>query len=471
MLIGLLTGETAFAQREAGAPPRTATEPWQAPTLTNTRYDEHYESLAGDAAREAHWTDRFKYIPLGDGDRYLTTGVELRARSEMFRNNLWGSAPAPDDGYLWLRALPYADLHAGRVRTFVQPVAAYAVGVAPSPSPIDQTRVDLLQAFVDLRLGNAGTGRTDADGVTLRAGRQMISLGSERLIGTRYGPNVPLTFDGFRALISVRGAVASLLAVRPVQAGASTFDDRRSRMKSLYGAYVMIPEFGQSSGLDVYWLGYHNAAVRFDVGPGSERRYSLGARLYGKSDGWHWNVEGVYQFGRFASRSISAWTLGSEVGRQFDSTPLTPDVMVRFNVVSGDRDPGDRRLGTFNAMFPKGKYFGELSPVGPTNIISVNPRTAVALSPTVSATLGGSIYWRYSLGDGVYDIAGSLVRGAGSTTARYIGSEGEVTVSWHATPELELSTSLSAFAPGGFVRQSGPARTITLFGLEANFRF
>jgi hypothetical protein len=57
------------------------------------------------------------------------------------------------------------------------------------------------------------------------------------------------------------------------------------------------------------------------------------------------------------------------------------------------------------------------------------------------------------------------------STARLIGREGEATLAWQATPELELSTSLSAFAPGGFIRQTGTARTITMLGLESNFRF
>jgi hypothetical protein len=80
-------------------------------------------------------------------------------------------------------------------------------------------------------------------------------------------------------------------------------------------------------------------------------------------------------------------------------------------------------------------------------------------------------YWRYARGDGVYDIPGNLIRAPGSATARFIGKEVEGTLAWQATPELELSTSLSAFDPGPFIRQTGSARTIFMLGLEANFRF
>jgi hypothetical protein len=439
-------------------------EPWQPPTLTTTRYDEDWSRLADPDERTGRWTEQFKYIPLGP-DVFATTGVELRVRNESLRDNLWGGGDAPEDGYQWIRFVPHADVHAGRLRAFVQPIAAYAIGVAPAAGPNDQTRVDLLQGFADLRLGDARTGDAAGTGVTLRAGRQMISLGTERLVGTRYGPNVPLAFDGFRALASLDGATLSLFAVRPVEPGSGSFDDRRSRSRSLWGAYA------SRHGIDLYYLGYRNARARFGGETGRELRHSVGARVFGARADWHWNAEGIYQFGSFAGQDISAWTLAAETGHRFAQAKWTPDATVRFNIASGDRNPGDGRLGTFNALFPKGKYFGELSPVGPYNIVSVNPRVAASFGSDVTGSLAGMGYWRFSQRDGVYGIPGNLIRPAGRATARFIGAEAEGTIEWQASPELNLSASLSAFAPGEFIRQTGPARTTLMLGLEANFRF
>lgn len=439
-------------------------EAWEPPTLTTTRYDEDWTVLADPDSRTGRWTEPFKYIPLG-GDAYATTGVELRVRSEGYRDNLWGGAEAPNDGYRWVRFVPHADIHAGRIRAFVQPIAAYGIGVEAGASPIDQTRLDLLQGFADVRLGEARTGDPEGTGITLRAGRQMIALGTERLVGTRYGPNVPLPFDGLRALASLGGATLSIFAVRPVQPGPGTLDDRRSRTKSLWGAYAT------RRGVDLYYLGYRNEDALFGGVRGRELRHTIGARVFGAREDWHWNAEAAYQFGRFAGSTISAWTLAAEAGHAFTGVPGSPDATVRVNVASGDRDAADRRLGTFNALFPKGKYFGELSPVGPYNIVSVNPRLSASLGGDVSASLAGMAYWRFSKADGIYDIPGNLVRAAGDADARFIGGEVEAVLDWQATPELELSTSLSAFAPGTFIRQTGPARTTVMLGLEANFRF
>ena len=444
LLAGAISAPASAQQREA----------WQAPSLSITRYDEDWSDLA-DAEKRAHrLTGSLKHIPLRD-DSWLTTGIELRARSENYQNNLWGGADAPNDSYLWLRALPYAELHVGKVRAFVQPIVAHAAGASPAASPLDQTRADLLQGFGEIDLG----------AVTLRAGRQMLSLGTERLVGTRYGPNVPLAFDGGRADVTIGRTRISLLHMRPVQPGPRSFDDATSRNKALWGAYATLPE------LDIYYLGYRNRLARFGGQIGREVRHSIGLRSHGVRGDWHWNVEGVAQFGHFEGQQIAAWTIGTEVGRNFPTLPTAPAATLRVNVVSGDSQAGHGKIGTFNALFPKGKYFGELSPVGPTNIINVNPRVSGTLRGGVSFSFAAMAYWRHRVADGVYDIPGNLIRAPNGSTARFIGKEAEATIAWQATPEWELSASLSAFAPGAFIRETGPAKTITMLGLESNFRF
>ncbi|TAJ71441.1 MAG: hypothetical protein EPO51_14235 [Phenylobacterium sp.] len=448
----------AVALGAAQASPADA-EPGAPPSLTVTRFDEDWSGLADPAARTGRWTEALKYAPLARASNYLTTGLEVRLRTEAFRNNGWGGAEAPDDSYLWVRALPYADLHLGQLRAFVQPIIASAVGVEPAAGPIDRTSVDLLQGFAEVSLP---AGETT---VVLRAGRQLMPLGSERLVGARYGPNIPLAFDGVRADLHAGSAKLSVFRVEPVRAGADAFDDKAFSAKALWGAYATLPN------LDLYYLGFRHRDATFGGRTGDEHRDSFGARSFGHVDDWRWNLEGVMQTGRFDGRKIRAWTVGSEGSRRFPDAPLKPDVTVRFNVVSGETDPTDGKLGTFNALFPKGKYFGELSPIGPYNIVSLNPSVALDLGHDVTLGLSAMAYWRYARADGIYDVPGGLIRGPGGSQARFIGKQAEVVLDWQATPELDLSASISAFDPGAFIRETGPAETIGMVGLETNFRF
>lgn len=460
---------SALAQQSAEEEnPATIADSWRPPTLTITRYTENWSGLAVPAARTGRWTERFKYIPLdAAGSAYLTTGLELRLRNENYEGLQWGDAPTPDQGYLWLRALPYADLHVGRFRVFVQPIASFASGVEPAASPVDRTRVDMLQAFADyvIDLGSGSRFR-------LEAGRQLVSLGSERLVGTRYGPNTPQPFDGGRVLFDHGALTASLMYLVPVNAGSDSFDDRGSRTRALWGAYAtrwLAPD--HHARLDAYYLILHDDQARFQQGAGRETRHTLGLRSAGRTKALHWDAEAMFQFGRFAGSDIRAWSVAMQIGKTFSELPLAPDLSMNVDIVSGDRDPARGALQAFNPLFPKGKYFGELSPIGPRNIIDLHPTLTLDLGRGVALGLAGMAYWRQSKGDGVYDIPGQLLRAGAAGDARFIGKQAELRLAWRATPELTLSGSASHFSAGAFLKDTGRHEAIDMAALEANFRF
>jgi len=422
---------------------------------TNVRYDEDWSANADKPGIEG-----LKYLKLDDaGDAHATFGIELRARYEGFDNPLWGSER--DDGYLWLRAMPYVDLHAGPVRAFVQPIAGYTRGLSGQKGPADETGLDMLQAFADLRLGTAETGT-----LTVRGGRSLIALGSERLVGLRYGPNIPQAFDGVRVTASRGRLRLDGFHVRPVQVGLGDFDDRTSDTRRLDGVYATVALGGEANA-DVYWLGYRNHTARFGNVSGAEARDTFGLRLFGKRGRFSWNWETMIQRGSFAGRRIRAWSQATETAISFRHMRLR----LRANIASGDRDPQDGTLGTFNALFPKGRYFGELTPIGPRNIINVHPSIDVNLGHNVTVELSGAAFWRETAGDGIYDVPGQLIRAAGGSSARHIGNQAEVVASWQITPLLACSASLSLFTPGQFLRDTGAAKTIGMAGVETAFKF
>jgi len=430
---------------------------------TNLRHDEDWSVLRGE--QQQGWRQA-KYIPLdARGDIYLTLGGEARARHEGFDNNLWGDPPAPDDGYLWLRVMPHADLHAGPVRAFVQGIAGYARGVGAGKGPADETGIDLLQGFADIHLHLDG----DAS-LTLRGGRELIALGSERLVGIRYGPNIPQAFDGVRAIAEHGPLRVDAFHLRPVAIGGGDFDDRTSRTRKLDGIYATVTP-ARGIGIDAYWLGYANAEARFAGRSGPENRDTFGLRVFGQRGNLGWNWEAMLQRGQFDGMPIRAWSIATETAWRFPQAMFKPRLRLRANVASGDRDPTDARLGTFNALFPKGKYFGELSPIGPRNIVNLHPSVDLDLGSGIGVELAAVAFWRQSRGDGIYDIPGGLIRGAGRSRAHHIGDQIEISANWQASEILSFTASLSAFRPGAFIRETGSARTIRMIGAEAMAKF
>ena len=349
----------------------------------------------------------------------LDAGIEARVRVEELQDD----APGSDR---WLRVLPHAQVEAGPLRLFVQGIATAAAG-APEPGPTDTTGIDLLQGHAALTLTTGG-----AD-VTLRAGRTLIALGSERLVGRRYGANVPRAFEGAMLTVS-RGRLNLLaMALRPVRVGRGDFDDRADPSRWLNG--VQAQWSGRPVSVDLYWLDDRRAAIG--------ARASLGVRVYGAQGAWRWNWEAMRQRGEVEGRRIRAWSLASETALVLN--PLT--LRLRAAIASGDRSPDDVTAGTFDPLYPKAQYFGELSPIGPRNMINLHPGIELALDERLTVSATAIAYWRHRRGDGVYDLAGLPLTGPGGS-ARLIGTQVEVGAEWRARPGLSLTGAIARFRPG-----------------------
>jgi Alginate export len=413
-VLSILLVVTLSARQALSEPGATA------PKFSSRWYDVDYGYLRDPKNRTGVWWEPLKVLPpRGAGNIYLALGGELRLRYEHFENNLWGEAPVPDDGYFWYRAMPYVDLHLGpRLRLFAQLVAAFAEGVAPADTPVDETEIDLMQAFAELQrpLGERV--------LALRAGRQLLAYGSERLISTRYGPNVLRPFDGLVARLDASPWRADAFYVRPVDTGLEGFDDAIGDSQALWSLYITRAlALGKGSGIDLYYIGYENEAAVFNQGTGEERRHTLGTRIFGTARGWDWNFEAFYQFGDFVEGAISAWSVASDTGYTFAALPFTPRLGLRAGIISGDEDPADPDLQTFNPLFPKGKYFDEIGLLGPYNLFDVHPMLTLTLGEHWEIEAAAALYWRESREDGLYDNGGGLIRADGASQARFIGTQ------------------------------------------------
>src|SRR5262245_59068685 len=155
--------------------------------MTPLRYDEDYSYLE-DEAQRVNWWEQVKYVPFEDRPSWRwTVGAELRARYEGYENDEWGAGPNADHDYMWYRALSYLELrHLDDFRVFAQLISAFESGDEAGTEPVDENRADVLQAFADVRIPNVGSDTA----LTLRAGRQVLALGSQRLVSARYAPNV-----------------------------------------------------------------------------------------------------------------------------------------------------------------------------------------------------------------------------------------------------------------------------------------
>jgi hypothetical protein len=240
--------------------------------------------------------------------------------------------------------------------------------------------------------------------------------------------------------------------------------------RSLY-ATRQLEEISPASGLDLYYIGYRNSDAAFNQGAGDEVRHTLGSRLFGKARDWDWNFEGMFQFGSFEGGDIRAWSIASDTGYTLQDITLSPRLGLRANIISGDRNPGNPDLQTFNPLFARGKYFGEIGLIGPYNLINVHPSLTLHLNHQWTLSGAAVFYWRDSLDDGIYDTGGGLVRPSGGTRSRYIGTQADMVLGWEPVRWFSAELAYSVFTPGQFIKDTGPSKTAHFVGFETVLKF
>ncbi len=416
--------------------------------------------------------DPAKYVRLVDGrdDIYLTLGGEIRQWVEGYRNELWGSTGFETNVYWLQRYMLHADLHVTpRLRLFIQLKSGLEVGRRGGPRPPDKDSLDFNALFVDL-VAVPGQSLDEEGRLLVRVGRQELSYGSGRLVDVREGPNVRFGFDGVRVILRPGPVRLEAFAVRPDQTKPDALDDGWDTNQVFWGSYNSLILEGLT--VDAYYLGLDRSKGVYERGVGHERRHTFGARarIAVADDALEAEVESACQFGTFLDTPISAWTLAGEIVGKGRNLPLTPTLTGGIGVTSGDR-PNDRHLGTFSPLFPRGTYFGLISANGASNDISPHAAVSLALPAHLSFTSSFWAFFRQSLGDGIYNVPGFLLRPGSGNDARYLGSQFEGFLGWAADRHLSLNATFAQFWVGDFFNTSKPGRNITYGAAWATYKF
>jgi len=463
LIAAMVATPVAALAQGTGAPP-TDLHRYPLPT-----YEEDWRALQG-VDRTDVW-DPVKFVPLSaDGTTSLSLGGEARVTYERFGNQNFGLTPPDPDGYLLQRYLLHTDVHAGsRVRVWTEFNSGLENGRIGGPRPvIDEDKLDLHQAFVDLTVGATGP-----SAAVLRVGRQEIALGAGRMYALREGPNVPLSFDGVRAIAHAGPWRLDGWAARPVDNTPGVFDDRSHHSFNVWGVYGsrVITLSRQSVGLDVYYLGLARDAAHFDQGTAKETRHTFGARVWQKGV-WAYDAEAMFQAGRFGAGDIRASRFVIEGSHLVADAVWSPRLGLVLDVASGDKNPADPNLQTFNALFQSGTYSGRAQLLGPSNSIRFEPSVTLAPARHVLVSAGWGFYWRQSAYDALYGIPGQVVVPSNGVTDRYEGSRPTAQIDWQLTRHLSAHVNWIYAFNGRFEERSVHATpTMSYVSSWVTYRF
>jgi len=421
------------------------------PAFEAFRWNEDYRYLSEKPQVSAYEWLKYQPLNLSDQDGHLSLGGSARSRVNAYDNDRFGLQGGRDGALYLQRFYGHANLHVGeRFRAFVELSAHLTDGSDElRPGPLDRDDGTLSQAFVDWRL----------EGSRLRLGRQEMALGSARLLSARDGPNVRLSYDGLRWDGTYGDAGLLAFYLQEVEVSTGAFDNSSRHGNAVWGIQHTRPlARGRGRGrgsADVYYLGLKRHDAVYAQGVDDENRHSVGVRLFGADDGWDWDLEALYQVGTFGDVDIRAWTVASTIGYRFTHLRGQPRLALSANVASGDDDPDDRHLGTFNPLYPNLTYFEEAAILAPQNFYNIEPEISWRVTSKLGVALDWNFFWRLEGNDAVYVRGLTPLPATAGTKGHFVAHVPSVSIDYQWNRHLKLDLSYSYLFARNVITDAG----------------
>jgi len=429
--------------------------------------NEDWTFLANPAMRSDFW-DPVKYIRLGHKDWSVGFSGEIRIRPEGFHIHKTKDTPGIIDNYMFQRYLFGADFRFGkRFRVFTEMQSGLVSGKFNSPRPSDKNLLSIHQAFVEYRAAE----KKDRS-FLLRLGRQELRIGSSRLIAAAQGLNVKRSFDGLSFAWGIKNWMTQVGIARLVKLNPGVLDDPPDSGQDFWGLALSHRKFPfQTSLVGGYYLGIDRKLSEYVQGLGPERRHTAGVRVKGGWKRLDFSYDLLLQWGRFQTLPIRAWAIATDTGLRVGKGRWQSRLGLSVNTSSGDRDPTDHSLESFNPLFPGNAYSGLVGLFGPTNMTDFTPSFRIPIRTNLWLGVETPFYFRRSTGDGIYSIDLHLLLDGQHTMKKYVGTNPGVVMIWQATRHINVTGAISRFLSGGFLNGTFVENGFGFYSAAFTYRF
>ncbi|WP_192348584.1 alginate export family protein [Algoriphagus sp. Y33] len=390
----------------------------------------------------------------------LSVGGSWRFQAESFINGEFDSNISQDNSWYLNRFLLHTHLKVGKSFELFAELGSSLVTDKEDIGPVDKDELYVNQLFAKYQF----TPKWDVSG-----GRYNMRLGSGRLVDIREGPNVRRAFDLVEFNYQTNNFKAKTFYSIPVQPVSGVFNNGYLNFEETFSGVYTTTGFSGTTNLDAYVLYQKENDAIYASGKENERRASVGIRHFGKYKKLAYNNEVVYQFGKFGDQTISAWTLSINVEREVNLVGERVNLGLKTEVISGDKDPADNKMNTFDALYPRGAYFGRVARFGPSNLIDVHPYINTYFNKW-EVSFDYAAFWRYSLLDGVYGAALTLDYPA-IGNGRFIAHQLGTIVNYRLNKFVFFELESNVIFPGEFLANSNREDTLYHFVFTSEIKF
>jgi hypothetical protein len=380
---------------------------------------------------------------------------ELRMRNEIDRRDFNSSTPSNTYSLLRTR-LGLEALPAENVRVFIQAQDSRAFGQEKDASGFstsaDTKNIDLHQGYIEVK-------NMFSDRLTLRLGRQELSYGNERLIGSLGWSNTGRSFDGGLAKLNFTDLSLDVFAMNvgevqsPVSAATpATVSYVRDAGQDFYGFYSTIKSITNHK-IDAYVLYQWNRALSAGNSD-SLQRFTVGSYIKGTADAFDYEAELAFQGGTIATSDISAFMGTTALGYSFREMILSR-ITIGYEYLSGTESPGPD-FSSFDPMYHTGhKFYGFMdyfitipTHTGNRGLTDVLLRTSFKFTDAFSGNA-----WIHHFA------TAKTVNGES-----ILGQEIDLVASYRYNTALAFELGLAAFVPGPLMRQRFNGSDVGLWG-------
>jgi len=344
----------------------------------------------------------------------------------------------------------------------------------------------------DLRQGYIELGNPAESPWSMRIGRQVMAYGSQRLIGPGEWNNFSRTFDAVKVVYkqekwSLDAFASSVVTIDRGQYNQSDLfnGNETERQQVFSGLYFSTTAIGPQT-TDVYVLQLHEEQASTETNfltlgfrilskpgafaPVEEAPHDGKSIADGKSApppppvkrpiGLDYELEANFQTGEVQNLDLTSFAVHAGIGYTFDHSTL-PRIALDYSYASGDENPFDGNIETFQNLFPSNHPpYGLMDVFAWQNmhdlgvIATVNPVKSVGLRAEYHA------FWLADTNDGWYRSPTTIVRPltpAARSASNYAGSELDFVVSWKARKELTFEVGYCHFFAGAYLEDTGAA--------------
>lgn len=434
---------------------------------------------------------------------WLAASVSQRTRYESLTgafkaNTLGGDQAVALQTDLWLQA----QLGAFRFATEIMDsrVLGQDIGIGKNPgSGTSSTQVDtadFIQGYIswaDKKLLGSNIG------AEIKVGRQIMDLGSRRLVANTYFRNTTNSFTGarFRFLESnqwqFNGFVTMPVLRFPTTATSIMADahqfDQEATHTVFSGAIFEKRNLGMGVNGEVYMYNL-NEADSWNNPTRKRQYYTPGMRFYIKpaKGQFDFQTETIGQFGTVRSTGTSmqdqmhqAWAEHADIGYTV-AMPWSPRLVLEYDYASGSKNPGATGASTdqrFDALY--GTTTPDMGPTGiygalaRSNISSPGYKINLAPRSDLQFTLQQRFVWLASASDcwggAACSSPGQLVLQPTKNSGSYVGDQVGVTGRYDFNSSLNFDAGWFYLLKGQFAKQGAATvnGTTTVPGFDTQY--